>query len=88
MIHHIAALWFLPFLIDSLAEICQQLDFVLIGGRTGNGKTLLLKRLKSSVDLEHLANHRGSSFGGIVIEQPSNIDFENAVTVDLLKLKN
>lgn len=74
------------FLMETLAELCASLNLVLVGGRTGNGKTLLIHRLGSTVDLEGLANHRGSSFGGMVSRQPSNIDFENAVTVQLMKL--
>lgn len=74
------------FLIDTLAELCSSLQLTLIGGRTGNGKTLLIRRLGSTVDLEGLANHRGSSFGGMASGQPSNIDFENTVTVELMKL--
>lgn len=74
------------FLIDTLNNLCQQLSIVLIGGRTGNGKTLLIKRLHSTIDLEKMANHRGSSFGGMAGGQPSNIDFENAVAIQLLNL--
>lgn len=74
------------FLMETLSELCTSLDLVLVGGRTGNGKTLLIKRLGSTVDLEGLANHRGSSFGGMASDQPSNIDFENAVTVELMRL--
>ncbi|MGQ7843419.1 tRNA 2-selenouridine(34) synthase MnmH [Granulosicoccus sp. 3-233] len=74
------------FLMETLTELCATLDLVLIGGRTGNGKTLLIQRLGSTVDLEQLANHRGSSFGSMASVQPSNIDFENAVTVALMKL--
>ena len=74
------------FLMQTLAELCDSLNFFLVGGRTGNGKTLLIKRLGSTVDLEELAGHRGSSFGGMAVEQPSNIDFENAATIELMKL--
>lgn len=74
------------FLIQTLEQLCNSLQFFLVGGRTGNGKTLLINRLGSTVDLEALASHRGSSFGGMAVEQPSNIDFENAVTIELMKL--
>lgn len=74
------------FLMNTLAELMGSLKLLLVGGRTGNGKTLLIQRLGSTVDLEGLANHRGSSFGGMATDQPSNIDFENAVTVELMKL--
>jgi len=76
------------YLITTLANLTQQLPFVLIGGRTGSGKTLLIHKLARSIDLEGLANHRGSSFGNVVTPQPSNIDFENAVSIELLKLSN
>lgn len=73
------------YLIESLDSLCTSMGLMLIGGRTGNGKTLLIKKLGHTVDLEALANHRGSSFGSMVDAQPSNIDFENAVTIELLK---
>jgi tRNA 2-selenouridine synthase len=74
------------FLIQSLENHCESMNVTLIGGRTGNGKTLLINQMGNTLDLEGLANHRGSSFGNLGIEQPSNIDFENSVSVELLKL--
>lgn len=74
-------------LIEQLERCLKHIPLVLIGGRTGSGKTTLLHRLKRHVDLEGLANHRGSSFGKLEIPQPSNIDFEHAVTLSLMRLK-
>lgn len=74
------------FLIESLEQLCEAMPILLVGGRTGNGKTLLINKLGDTIDLEALANHRGSSFGGMASIQPSNIDFENAVSVEMLKL--
>jgi len=74
------------FLITSLQEHCDAMQFCLIGGRTGTGKTRLLNLLPQSVDLEGLACHRGSSFGRMVVDQPSNIDFEHAITLALMRL--
>lgn len=74
------------YLIHALEALCESLPLVLIGGRTGNGKTLLLQKLCNTVDLEALANHRGSSFGNLVSKQPTNIDFENAVSIEMIKL--
>lgn len=76
------------FLISETDRLCESLSFSLIGGRTGNGKTLLLNRLGPTVDLEALANHRGSSFGNMPDDQPRNIDFENAVSIALMRLEN
>ncbi len=73
------------FLIDELARLSTALSFTLIGGRTGNGKTLLLHQLGATVDLEGLANHRGSSFGNMPDAQPTPIDFENALSIALMQ---
>ena len=73
------------FLIDSLEARIQSGDFRILSGRTGTGKTRVLKQLPNPVDLEGLANHRGSSFGRQVTPQPSQIDFENRLAVAMLK---
>jgi len=73
------------FLIDTLESAMDECDFVLLGGMTGTGKTEVLVQLRNSVDLEGHANHRGSSFGKRATGQPSNIDFENRLAIDLLK---
>lgn len=74
------------FLIDELDKIVTQRNFIIISGRTGSGKTILIRQLNNAVDLEALANHRGSSFGRRINGQPSQINFENALAVKLLKL--
>ncbi len=62
----------------------------LLGGRTGTGKTDLLKEFTSSgrsvIDLEGLANHRGSSFGALGLpDQPTTEHYENLIAEDLEK---
>ncbi|MCY1229872.1 tRNA 2-selenouridine synthase [compost metagenome] len=73
------------FLLDTLDQAVTQCNFVLLGGMTGTGKTEVLTQLDNAVDLEGHANHRGSSFGKRATGQPSNIDFENRLAVDVLK---
>jgi tRNA 2-selenouridine synthase len=73
------------FLIDQLEDRIADSEFRLISGRTGTGKTRVLNQLPNPVDLEGLANHRGSSFGREVTPQPSQIDFENRLAVAMLK---
>lgn len=75
------------FIITMLEQLCQSMNIKLIGGRTGNGKTLLIHRLGNTLDLEALAHHRGSSFGSLLGEQPSNIDFENSLCVEMMRLE-
>jgi tRNA 2-selenouridine synthase len=60
----------------------------LLGGRTGTGKTDLLLALQQHgvavVDLEGLAHHRGSSFGGLGLPpQPSTEHYENRIAMAL-----
>lgn len=73
------------FLIDELARSVEQADIILISGKTGTGKTRVIENLERSVDLEGLANHRGSTFGQLPDGQPTQIDFENALSIALLK---
>lgn len=73
------------FLIDSIERLSQEMSIVVLGGRTGSGKTRLLKQLDNSIDLEGLANHRGSAFGPTATPQPTQINFENALAIELLK---
>ena len=75
---------FRRFLIEETERIASQMEPVVLGGRTGSGKTLLLKTLGHAIDLEGLANHRGSSFGRKITPQPSQIDFENALAYELI----
>jgi len=76
------------FLIDALAKSVDALQLRVISGRTGSGKTRVLKYTPNFVDLEGLANHRGSSFGRQLSPQPSQIDFENELSVALLKARH
>jgi len=52
----------------------------VIGGLTGSGKTELLNQFDEAIDLERIANHRGSAFGKNISEQPSQANFENIIT--------
>ncbi len=66
-----------------LSNLLQSdLSMIVIGGRTGSGKTELLKAIgergEQIIDLEALANHKGSAFGWIgEAPQPSVELFEN-----------
>jgi tRNA 2-selenouridine synthase len=65
-----------------LAQFEKEYNFNIIGGYTGSGKTLVLHELqkqnKTIIDLEGLANHKGSAFGALEnIPQPKQEMFEN-----------
>jgi len=76
---------FRSFLMQESERISEKLDTLILGGRTGSGKTLLIHQIENSIDLEGLANHRGSSFGEFTTAQPSQIDFENELAYGLIK---
>lgn len=74
------------FLIDQLEENSPKIRPVVLGGRTGVGKTRVLQALSPHMDLEQLAWHRGSAFGRHATPQPPQISFENALSVAVLRL--
>ncbi|MFT4823975.1 MAG: tRNA 2-selenouridine synthase [Halioglobus sp.] len=76
------------FLLSELDRSVSQANFVLIAGKTGTGKTRVIEQLSAAVDLEGRAGHRGSSFGQLLEPQPGQIDFENLLSIDLLKLRD
>ena len=76
---------FRHWVLDSFALPFQ---FSILGGYTGSGKTYVLNELEKHgetiVDLESLANHKGSAFGSIGMPvQPSQEMFENLLALKL-----
>lgn len=76
------------FLIDELESSADKIMPVMLGGRTGIGKTVLLQKIKQQIDLEGIYHHRGSVFGKHATPQPSQIDIENSLSIELLKIRN
>ena len=75
------------YLLEELERVASNQSLILISGRTGSGKTIAINQIARSIDLEGLAKHRGSAFGSTDSVQPAQIDFENALSVQLLKLR-
>ena len=69
-----------------LQQVALPYNFTIIGGFTGSGKTEVLHQLKKEdkiiIDLEALANHKGSAFGNMGT-QPSQEMFENVLSKSL-----
>ena len=67
----------------ALEQFSKPLNLVVLSGKTGTGKTQLLHEYaaqgKQVIDLEGLACHKGSVFGGIGQVQPTQEQFENNV---------
>jgi tRNA 2-selenouridine synthase len=73
-------------------EVRKPYPLLVLGGKTGAAKTVLLQKLKERgeqvVDLEGLANHKGSSFGAIGLPgQPTVEQFENLLAEQLRKIQ-
>ncbi len=76
------------FLVNNLEHASNHFTFTLLGGMTGSRKTQLIRDISNGIDLEGAANHRGSSFGAHATPPSSQINFENLLSIDLLKAKN
>ena len=59
---------------------------VVLHGKTGVGKTMVLTRLANSLDLEGLAQHRGSLFGGIGKDPVTQKTFEARLLTKIASL--
>ncbi|HEY9645433.1 MAG TPA: hypothetical protein V6C88_03635, partial [Chroococcidiopsis sp.] len=75
----------------AMAAVQEVKPILILGGMTGTGKTDILTALAAQgeqvLDLEHLAKHRGSSYGALGLPpQPSNEQFENRVGLRWAKM--
>ena len=66
----------------ALKYLTNKANLVLLTGATGSGKTEILAQLKNLgeqvIDLENLASHKGSVFGGFgQLDQPTTEQFQN-----------
>ncbi|MGZ8160456.1 MAG: tRNA 2-selenouridine(34) synthase MnmH [Methylobacter sp.] len=72
---------------EALEVIENPAPFIVLSGMTGSGKTRLGHKLRQFVDLEALANHRGSAFGSYFgASQPQQATFENKLAQSLYQV--
>ncbi len=75
----------------ALSAFTQPFNLNILSGYTGSGKSEVLRALKQQgaqvIDLEDLANHKGSVFGGLMMPpQPTTEQFQNLLFEEILKL--
>ena len=75
----------------ALQQFENEYQLNIISGYTGSNKTGIIHELKKQnepvIDLEKLAEHKGSAFGNLdLVPQPSQEYFENMLALELFKL--
>lgn len=78
------------FIRRELPKVNDKITYIVLHGKTGSGKTVLLKKLDALgldvLDLENAANHRGSLLGGVGLgECNSTKQFESNIYHHLIK---
>lgn len=68
-----------------IEEFCASARLLVVAGRTGSGKSELLREFRAIIDLERLVNHRGSAFGATFSAQPTPVAFENELAIEMLR---
>jgi tRNA 2-selenouridine synthase len=80
------------YIIDKLENYKFKGEIAVLHGNTGVGKTYILKEMEKMgaaiIDLEGIANHRGSAFGSIGLEEPYNQKYFESLLWEELKLKD
>lgn len=81
------------FLLNHFPQIINNVNFVVIHGKTGIGKTKILNQLENLgypvLDLEFAANHRASFLGGVNLgEQNSQKQFETIIFHKIMDIVN
>jgi tRNA 2-selenouridine synthase len=71
------------YIIDSFNTLNPEIPLIVLQGLTGSGKTEIIRRMENSIDLEKLAGHRSSVFGGIGIKQNTQKSFETGIISSL-----
>ena len=76
-----------------LDSFTKQYNLLILGGKTGSAKTLVLEKLallnEQVINLEKLAAHKGSAFGALgENKQPSQEQFENELATVLQTINN
>ncbi len=70
---------------DEIKKAILPEKIIVIYGLTGSGKTEIIKKLENAIDLEGLAKHRSSLFGGVGLKPNTQKMFETLLFNELKK---
>ncbi|CAG9614513.1 tRNA 2-selenouridine synthase [Bacillus rhizoplanae] len=77
--------------VETLDHLELKQETYVLNGYTGSGKTTILRRLRKEgypiLDLEGMANHRGSIFGQVGLEPHNQKTFESLLVQEALHLQ-
>ncbi len=79
------------YLIAETERLSNASHLLIVSGATGSGKTILLRAIhnrRAILDLEKIANHRGSAFGANASSQPNQTNFENELAGELIRIES
>jgi len=80
------------YILDKLENYQFKGELVVLHGNTGVGKTYILKEIEKMggkiIDLEGIANHRGSAFGSIGLKEAYNQKYFESLLWEELDLKD
>jgi tRNA 2-selenouridine synthase len=65
------------YILSRINDIGLEPPVFVLQGLTGTGKTEILRRIENAIDLEQLAGHRSSVFGGMGLRQNTQKFFES-----------
>jgi tRNA 2-selenouridine synthase len=74
--------------LEKLTEFKLKPKLIVLNGLTCTGKTALLQKLPNSIDLEGLAQHRGSLYGAVGLKPRTQKMFDTLLLKQLKELNN
>jgi len=76
------------YVVSSLDGLDSMPQLFVLQGLTGTGKTEIIRRIENAIDLEAMAGHRSSVFGGIGLRQRTQKLFESLLLHRINTLKD
>jgi len=76
------------YIANAISSVRVKPPLFVLHGLTGAGKTDIIRKLPNSIDLEGMAGHRSSIFGGIGLKAHSQKKFESLLMQKIILIEN